>query len=421
MGPPMTRIRSCLRIPPSLRALSPLLWTLPLLLLAVSGCQKKGIEQIAREELFSLSLGRLDDQIDLFQHEGAVPGGTNRIAMRDGQFYIANGNAGKIMIFTSYGDLIFLLYNPKTNPAPVLLGQAGSADTVSTRGSVSYPFADLGEIAVASDKRIYVEDSVPRAKAVRDAARGTLADRVVLRFDRKGRAEGFIGQEGLGGAPFPFISAMHVTDRDHLVVVCRVPDSWLVFWYSREGALLYQVEIDGAHLPAADEKNLIPSLAGIMPDMQEPVLHLLIHSYRQTVDESTKTQSSVELVSSCVWKLDLRTRGYTSFIELPRNAPRKEKVGLKTTEVPAPPNDLLGVGSNGYFYVLGFADPNLYRLQVLDPSGRVRAQRYMIIEDSELTYRDLRFSPTGIVYGLLADQTKAHVSWWRSDLVLKGE
>jgi len=122
-----------------------------------------------------------------------------------------------------------------------------------------------------------------------------------------------------------------------------------------------------------------------------------------------------------VWKLDLRTRGYESFVELPRNAPRREKVGLKTTEIPSPPNDLLGVGTNGFYYVLGFADSNLYRLQIIDRTGRVRAQRYMIIEDSELTYRDLRLSPTGIVYGLLADQTKAHVSWWRSDLVLKRE
>ena len=410
MGPPMTR-----------RALSRSILPLFLTLLAAASCQKKGFEEIAREELFSLSLGRLDNQIDLFQFEGAILDRKNRIAMRDGQFYIANGNAGKIMAFTSYGDLTFLLYNPKTNPAPVLLGNGGGGDTVSTRGSVSYPFADLGEIAVASDKRIYVEDSVPRAKAVKDAVRGALADRVILRFDRKGKSEGFIGQEGLGGAPFPYVSALYVTARDQLVVVCRVPDAWQVFWYSREGALMYQVEIDGAHLPAAQEKGLIPSLVTLMPDLQDPVLHLLIHSYRQTVDESTKTQSSVELVSSRVWKLDLRTRGYESFVELPRNAPRREKVGLKTTEIPSPPNDLLGVGTNGFYYVLGFSDSNLYRLQIIDRTGRVRAQRYMIIEDSELTYRDLRLSPTGIVYGLLADQTKAHVSWWRSDLVLKGE
>jgi hypothetical protein len=410
MGTPMTRTGRPVTLAIALSAL-----------LLASGCARKGIEQLGREELFSLSLGKLEDQIDLFQLDESTLDRKNRVAMRDGLFYIANGNSGKIMTFTSYGDLIFLLYNPKTNPAPMLQGSSAGDDTVSTRGSVAVPFSDIGEIAVASDKRLYVEDAVSRGKAVKDTARGVLQDRVVLRFDRKGRAEGYIGQEGLGGAPFPYISGLFVTTRDALVVVCRVPDAWQVFWYSREGSLVYRTEIDTAHLPPAQEKGLIQSLVTVIPDMQDPVLHLLIHSYRQTIDQSTRTQSSVEIVSSRVWNLDLRSQTYASFIELPRNAPRREKVGLKTIEIPAPPGDLLGVGASGNYYVLAFADSNLYRLQILDPAGRLRAQRSVIIEDSELTYRDIRLSPTGLIYGLLADQVRVHVSWWRSDLLLKRE
>jgi hypothetical protein len=392
-----------------------------LALAAASGCGRQGIGELAREELFSLQLGRLEDQIDLFQLDGTSPDARTRIAMRDGLFYIANGSAGKIMTFSSYGDLIFSLYNPKTNPAPVMLGEGASDELVSTRGSVAAPLADIGEIAVAGDKRLYVEDAVPRAKAVKDTERGVLQDRVVLRFDRKGKAEGYIGQEGLGGTPFPYIVGLHVSERDALVVVCRVPDAWQAFWYTREGSLAYRTEIDSAHLPPAQEKGLIQSLVSVNPDMQEPILHLLVHSYRQTVDQSTRTQSTVEVVSSRVWRLDLRTQSYLSFIELPRNPPRREKAGLKTVEIPSPPGDLLGVGAAGNYYVLSFTDSNLYRLQILGPSGKVRAERYMIIEDSELTWRDIRLSPTGIIYGLLADQSRVHVSWWRSDLLLKRE
>jgi hypothetical protein len=122
-----------------------------------------------------------------------------------------------------------------------------------------------------------------------------------------------------------------------------------------------------------------------------------------------------------VYRLNLKSRVYESFVELPQNARRKEKVGFKTTEIASPPSQLLGVSANGSFYLLGFLDPNLYALTILDPAGRVRERRYMVIEDSELTYRDLRLSPTGMVYGLLCDQTRAHVSWWRSDLLLRGD
>jgi hypothetical protein len=392
-------------------------------ILGLAGCQRKGIEELVSSELYSISLGKLEDQIDLFQFESATLTHRNRIAMRDGWFYVANGNAGKIMVFSSYGDLIFLLYDPRTNPAPTLLGPADSSggDEVSTRGFVAYPFTDIGEIAVASDKTLYVEDEVAPAREVKDQERGMLLTRVILRFDRKGKSLGYLGQEGLGGTPFPYVIAMHVTARDQLVVVCRLPDSsWEVFWFSRGGDLLHHVAIDAAHLPPMD-KGVTPALVSIFPDQQDPLLYLLINAYRMAKDPGAASATAQDSVTARIYRLDPRTGAYGSSVELPQNPPRKEKVGLKTTEIPSPPSDLLGVSTTGYFYLLAYADTNLYTLEILDSAGRVRARRYMVIEDSELTFRDLRLSSNGIVYGLLADQTRAHVSWWRSDLLLKGE
>lgn len=213
--------------------------------------------------------------------------------------------------------------------------------------------------------------------------------------------------------------SLTVTAKDQLVVVSRLPDSWQVFWYSRDGTLLYQVQIDSDHLPK--EKDLIAALTNIMPDMQNPLLYLMIHYFRETVDEATKAQSSIENASSRVYKLNLKSGAYESFVELPSNPSRKEKSGFKTTEVAGSPNELIGVSGNGFYYLMGFMDANMYALTILDPAGRVRERRYIVIEDSELTYRDLRLSQTGLLYGLLCDHAKAHVSWWRSDLLLKGD
>jgi hypothetical protein len=385
-----------------------------------TSCQRKGLQELVREELFSLPLGKMEDQIDLFQIDGAPQEHKNTIFMRDGQFFIANGNSGKIMTFTSYGDLISLIYNPDTNPAPMLVAPRSGEETVSTRSSVKYPFKDIGEITVSSDKILYVEDDVPDGKGVRDEKTGAYLNRVILRFDRLGKPQGYIGQEGVGGTPFPFIVGLSMTGRDQLVVVCRLPDySWQVFWYSKDGTLLYQVEIDPANLPT--EKGVIPSLTGVFADMKDPMLYLMIQYYRETIDEATHAQSSMENYASRVYKLSLKTGAYESYVQLPPNPKRKEKSGFTTTEIPAPPNDLLGVSSNGSYYLLGFMDSNLYVLTILDPSGRVRARRYMVIEDSELLFRDIRLSPTGLVFGLLCDTTKARISWWRSDLILKGE
>jgi hypothetical protein len=391
----------------------------------LAACQRKGIEELLSTELFSLALGKMEDQVDLFQFENATVERANSVTMRDGWFYVANGSAGKVMVFSSYGDLIFLLYNAQTNPAPTTLGTAeGTSPSESTtRGFVAYPFADIGHIAVSSDRILYVEDAVPDVKAIKDLDRGVTRSRVILRFDRKGRQLGALGEEGIGGSPFPFVSALYVTSNDELVVVSRLPHSWEIFWFSREGAPLYQVEISNSNLPLRAERGITHVLVTVLPDLQSPLLYLIMSSYTDAVEARSATSPTADdSVTTRAYKLDLRTQQYgPKSIEFPTNAPHRTKTGLKTTEIPSPPSDLLGVSSGGYFYLLAYTDMNLYTLQIVDPSGRVRAQRRMVIEDSELSFRDIHLSSTGIIYGLLADKSKAHVSWWRSDLLLKGE
>jgi len=415
--------------------------------LALAGCQRKGIEELVSSELFSLSMGKMEDQVDLFQFDSAMVERPTTIAMRDGWFYIANASASKVMVFSSYGDLLFLLYNPQTNPTPTILGPADTAGAAtagspgapsaatngagvsrdpsamaSTRGSVAYPFTDIGRIAVASDRTLYVEDAVPEAREVKDADHDVIRSRVILRFDRKGRALPPLGEEGIGGSPFPYVSALYVTARDQLVVVCRLPKSWEVFWFSPDGAPLYQVEVSSSNLPSKPEAGVTPVLVKLIPDQEAPLLYLLIYSYREAVETRSAGPPPSDAVTSRVYRLDLRTQQYVpGWVELPPNPPHRTKSGLKTVEIPSPPGDLLGVSTAGYFYVLAYTDTNLYTLQIVDPSGRVRAQRRVVIEDSELTFRDIHLSSTGIIYGLLADTSRARVAWWRSDLLLKGE
>lgn len=380
----------------------------------LSGCARGGAPEISAEPLFSLELGRLEDQVDLFQTADAPLSSRTRIAMRDGMFYVSNGGARKIMVFSSYGDLLFLLYDPRANPAPTLGSAPTEPGTVSTRAAVAHPFQDLGEIAVSTEKILYAEDAAPAARVVKDPAAGSLS-RVVLRFDRRGTAMTPLGQEGPNGTPFPRIAALHVTDDDQLVVVCRLPAAWRVYWFSREGALLHEVEIDQAHQPPNEDSGLTPSLVAIVPDMRSAVLYLLLYYYPRT-GEGAGAGTAAK-----VFPLDLRTRQYGRAIEVPVNPGRKEKVGFATQEVARPPYDLLGAGSNGHLYLLGYTDSNLYNLLILGLDGRVRGRAYLVIEDSELTYRDTRLSSTGIFYGLLCGRARADVSWWRADRLLKAE
>ena len=222
--------------------------------LVPAACTRQPAPELARDELFSLSLGPLDEQLDLFRIGGSAVRDATRISMRDGLFYIANGNAGKVLQLSSYGDLLLIIYDPRRNPAPV-----GLAAAAATRLAVPHALHEPRHVAVDSEQRIFVADAVPDAAA---GAQGQL----VQRFASGGRHLGALGREGVGGTPFPHIQHLAVTTDDLLVVIARTPRQWLGYWYDAAGRLQEQVELPyvGA---LGDEEALV--VWEVMPQLTE--------------------------------------------------------------------------------------------------------------------------------------------------------
>ncbi|GAB1481266.1 hypothetical protein MASR2M78_00810 [Treponema sp.] len=127
------------------------------LFVSLSSCTNNEIPSVDRENLFSLSIGRMEDQVDLFGLEGRQSSLKTRIAMRDGIFYISDGNGAKVVQFTSYGDLLSMIYDSESNP-PLLSLKPDSGDSgVVTRRAVAYPLNQPGELAIDSRKHLLCE------------------------------------------------------------------------------------------------------------------------------------------------------------------------------------------------------------------------------------------------------------------------
>jgi hypothetical protein len=228
--------------------------------LTFSSCTGREAPSVDRENLFTLSIGRLEDQIDLFGLEGRPQALKTRLAMRDGIFYVSDGNGAKVVRFTSYGDLLSMIYDPETNPPPLTLKTEFDESDVVTRRAVSYPLNAPGEIAVDSRKHLYVEDRLPPDRRTFDADRRSLLDGVVLHFDADGHFLEYLGQEGVGGSPFPHIIGIHVSVDDEVAVVCRLSAGWNIYWYDREGNPLFLIKIDKDELPVPKGREARPSL-----------------------------------------------------------------------------------------------------------------------------------------------------------------
>jgi hypothetical protein len=412
-----------------------------LLCLFLGACSRSGIDSIAREDLFSLEIGRLEDQLALYSLEGDWGVSRVGLAMRDGLFYISDGNGGKLVRYNSYGDLLFMVYNDELNSPPLSLRTDRGEGAAVTRWAFTYPLREPGRITVDSRKHIYVEDRLPADRYYYDAENRALLDSVVLHFDQDGRFVEYLGQEGAGGTPFPRITGLYTTMQDELVVVCRQAAGWKVHWYGSGGRNHVMVDLKNSEIPVpVDWPRVSSSVDAIMaaPDSRE--LYIKIDYYRDIYDDSTNTRLGTEPDSSLIWVMDIGSSSYVDCLEVPFLEQTALINGRRETLWML--YSMMGVAGEGRVFLSSPVDEG-YSLLILrregggsvpvpagsdDSAAFSRAvtpsanleQRYGLIkvDPEELYLNSFDLSEDGIISAILVSDYEARLVWWRTDKIL---
>ena len=364
-----------------------------------AGCTRQPPPELARDELFSLSLGPLDEQLDLFRIGGSAVRDATRISMRDGLFYIANGNARKVLQLSSYGDLLLIIYDPHRNPAPVGLAAA------ATRLAVPHALHEPSYLAVDGAQRIFVVDSVP-------GGAGGGQGQLVQRFASGGRYLGAIGREGLGGTPFPHIQRLAVTADDLLVVVARTPRQWLGYWYDAAGRLQQQVELPYVGTLGGEEALVVWE---VIPHLTERQLLLFVDA--APTETGARDPAGIRDAPG-VRVYDLATNSVVGAFALPAGGSRRGTEAGGGKEQAAPEYYPLGVTTDGLLFLTRRENEQMHMLVVLGRGGRVVTRRLFGIDEAGLQFVSLGMSAGGVLYALLAEDERARVVWWRSDLLV---
>ena len=393
----------------------------PVLLIGflLSGCNRSAqVPAIEREDLFTLDIGKLEDQIALFNLEGDRGIRRTDIAMRDGLFYISDANGSKILRYNSYGDLLFMIYNEETNPPPLSLKPLTDGNMV-TRWAVSYPLLEPGHITVDSRKHIFVRDRLPYERHSFDTESKALLDSVILHFDADGRFVEYLGREGIGGSPFPKIDGLYTSIRDELAVVCRLSTGWNIYWYDSDGYFRFVVQLRNEAIPIPmDRENVFPSLdmIAVAPDARK--IYIKIDYYRNTYDESTNTKTGIEPDSSAVWIMNAEDGVWEKHIDAPffeyTYTEQKQKISNRMLY------SLLGVIKNGRF-LFYFPVEGGYTILVMSSESGVSVEQhqgFISVDNTELQFNAFNLSADGILSGLLADDWQAKMVWWRTDKFL---
>ncbi|MCL1817766.1 MAG: hypothetical protein FWG35_02460 [Spirochaetaceae bacterium] len=384
---------------------------------ALFSCGSSARETLPREEMFSLDIGKMEDEIDLFQFQRAADLHKTSLYMRDGLFYVGSGSSFKVMEFTSHGDLLSLYYNSDENPRPVILQDASAGGAATNRRAYPYAFRAVGEIAVSRGKTLYVEDRLPREREVDDAQLGIKLSRIVVKFEN-GEYRGYLGQDGMGGIPFPFIQAIYVLENDEVCVLCRTPAEWMAFWFSAAGQRLAAVTISPNELPVLEGKGFFSNLEAIIPGYGERVLYIKADYYREGKDNATGIKYGIEDSVSRIYRFDARSSRFEGFVDLPQNLRREQGGNFFEMRDTRYGYEFIGVAANGNFFLASREDGDVYQLLILAQTGQVLRRRDITVEDSRLLFSVFHLSPEGLLSALLASESGARVAWWRSDELL---
>jgi hypothetical protein len=431
----MTLMQSHYSARRGLFALTLLVSALPaLLLFSCSGVDKPSVA-LKREQLFTLGYGAAEDQLDLFQVDRAEAVQKTCIAMREGIFYIANGAGGKVVRYSSFGAPLSMIYNPAMNPEPIVLkavsakqananasdlgASASSNDEGLGRKAVPYAFRSVGEIAVDSSQNMYIEDRLPPERRVQDKDSDAILDRVVLRFGKDGQSLGYLGQEGLGGTPFPYILGIYATASDDCVVVSMFQSAWLVHWFDKSGVLVSSLRLLRDELPMPDKtQGLVASLDKIVPDTSGRALILKVDYYQSAADQATKSDASagapgVDFSSSWVYRMDLKDGKFGDRWQIramEKSAKLSNGHSIKYSRVPS----LLGATGRDFFLIYADDDGKTY-VATFDRTTRDLARFSIDISPDEMYYNAYFLSEGGVLCALLGTKYEARIVWWRFD------
>lgn len=390
-----------------------LLSCLCVVMLSSAACNKPTAGKLERENLFAIKYGNFEDQLDMFQLASTYIRPDSQLAMDDGIFYISNASAGKIMKLTSFGDMLALYYNPEKNPRPTFIDTA-QPEKITTRRTVTYPLNHPTYLAITPNKHLFAIDTVNEDRIEYDQTENLALRDVVLHFNEQGEFVDTVGQEGIGGTPFPPIEGLYSDSENGIAVICRTEHAVRIYWYDAAGSLLYKIPValTGLPTPYSSDVKIFSSLEKVVPDFSSKTLYFKIDYYRENIDADTNVSAGISYDKSCLYIFNIDTRRYERKADI---APYEDTETTNTgTRHFKKVYGLIGITANNWCF-LTTPQSDGYILELIDLNSNKIYTRTLTVSAEELVYNAFHLSQNGILSALIADNEQAQIVWWRTN------
>lgn len=370
------------------------------------------VRSLEQENLFSLSYGNFEDQINLFD-VAEVGNVATSIAMRDGFFYIANGASKKILEMNSYGDILTIYYSDEENGGTTTY----TSGREGIKKEIPFPVEFSSSLAVDTQKTIYLAASLPRDRYEKDEELNLINNQIVLRFSENGESIDYLGQQGLGGSPFPFIKHIVTTNNDEIVVVCTTNTGLMAYWFSTTGFLMYRIPIDILTVPDIDEAadNFYVTIENAFPDFSKNILYVKADYYSLHIDRDLNAQTGIDYIKTLLFPLDIETGSYGNPVAIPAHEQfLTESYNRIVYELPY---DYMGTTRSGWHFFM-VATQAGFNVQMMQPETQRILRRQFEVPRNDVFYHAFSLSDGGIISGLFASKDDTSIVWWRTDLLI---
>lgn len=369
------------------------------------------------EKLFELPIGKTETDLAFFTDRQISPLKDTRIKMRDGLIYILDPGTGKLAEFNSYGEILTLWYNPDKNPKPVLLREETeenhNPEKEATKKAFPFRFHNPTGFAVNSQKQIYVADRLPDESVLDSAEYGLTLNYTVVCFGKTGKAEYILGQEGISGNPFPYITDISVDKNDCLNITSYTNSGKVFFKYDGKGNLLYKTVISDKMIPSV-QKETVSRQAEILPTANPD--HILIRTDLYSEKSNSNSTVHYDFLKTVIWAYDLKEKSFRGYFNLPNTETKVSDTASWAENSYPVMLSTDGFDHRGNLYFSSIEQEDTERVLILNQISRnIETKRIFTgFEKSIMLERSV--TPEGIILGIVFYTEKAVVYWWRTDL-----
>jgi len=415
--------------------------------LIIYGCGKNRVLELKKEKLFSIPIGRSEEQIGVQRRKNGEFHGPGAVLFRNGFFFFFFSVNQKIMKITTPGDIILVISKGNNQG-----NTGGEADNVlRTKERKIYNFDTISQIAVDNENNLYVQNvfiKKEKQESVIDII--SLDDNVgdeganytesymsyILKFDRLGNFKYRIGKNGINTDPFYYVYKITTDFNGNLIILTadEAWENWTYYVYDNEGKLIERHTINREKILGSNKPvDRVSFIMDVCPEVNDKKLVYWVSQYEtandtrsikksedawgeeieiENFDETKSTDQSVkksmndllfyklvrfdvtsdDIISSYTWETGLNH-------------------STDTTQ------EFLGIDGKSDGFLWKYVGKNRSVVTIVRPDGTVVAKRSFSFEDDGL-WTNVQVAVDGSVYAIKIDDKKAYFYRWRSDELL---